>query len=199
MDASSRTIEKMIRAILFDCFGVLTSDKWKEFVGGLPESQREAARELNRAFDSGHLNKSDFSQAIQDLTGRQFSYVEDLLDNEITKNAALLDYIRQLHTEYKIGLVSNIASNWIRDSLLTPDEQKLFDSFTLSYEVGMTKPDPRIFELAAQQVGAAIEECLLIDDIERYCEAARDTGMQALVYRDTEQIKRELARALERS
>src|SRR5437868_15071308 len=129
----------MIKAIIFDCFGVLTTDSWQEFVGTLPLPKRQEARILNHAYGSAVLSKPEFLKAIVELTGRQPQDIDSMLDNEMYKNKELLDYIGQLKPKYKIGLLSNVASNWIRDRFLTPEEQALFDEFILSYEVGLTK------------------------------------------------------------
>lgn len=179
----------MIKAIIFDCFGVLTRDKWKEFVSMLPEDQKQPARDLNHAYDAGLFGESEFIRKIEDLTGKNPGETENLTIADIGKNESLLMYIKDLKANYKIGLISNIASNWIRDYFLTAEEQKLFDDMLLSFEVGMTKPDPRIYVLACERLGVAPNEALFVDDIETYCEAARSIGMQAVRYEDFPQLK----------
>lgn len=179
----------MIRAIIFDCFGVLTADKWREFTATLQDEQREQAHELNRAYGGGFISKSEFLKAVEGLTGRIPQDIDDMLDNETAKNTELLAYIAELKPNYKIGLLSNIASNWIRDHFLSQEEQNLFDDFVFSYEVRMTKPDRRMFNLAAERLGVRPEECILIDDVERYCEAAKELGMYFVQYQDFAQAK----------
>src|SRR5690606_31310012 len=98
--------------------------------------------------------------------------------------------------EYKIGLLSNIATPWITDTFLTPEEQQLFDAMVFSYEVGMTKPDPRIFALTCKRLGVNPNQAVMVDDIERYCEAAKMEGMKAVVYKDFKQCKRDLEEIL---
>ena len=95
----------MIRAIIFDCFGVLTVDTWQEFVTSLPPDQQAEASVLNRVYDAGHLSRSEFGQALQDLTGKQPHYVEDMMGNELHKNTDLLALIKELEPSYKIGLL----------------------------------------------------------------------------------------------
>lgn len=179
----------MIRAIIFDCFGVLTADTWKEFVFQLPPSQRSAASALNHAYDAGHLTREEFVQSVQELTRRTPDDINDLLDNEVTKNHLLLNYIAGLKPTYKIGLLSNVATNWIRDSFLDRQEQKLFDAMVLSFETGLTKPDPRMFRLMSEKLGAQPEECLMVDDIEHYCQVAVELGMKSVVYENFEQAR----------
>lgn len=188
----------MIKAIIFDCFGVLTTDTWRAFVDSLPpEVSSERARELNRQLDSGFINHQEFKEQIFELTGRQPIEVEKLLDNEIVKNAQLLDYIRDLKERgYKIGLLSNISSNWIRSTLLTEAEAELFDEMVLSYEVGMTKPDRRVYLLICERLRVSTHEAVMIDDIAGYCEAAHTEGLSAVTYEDNAQLKAELEKIL---
>lgn len=187
----------MIQAIIFDCFGVLTTDTWRAFLDSLPESvDREPARQLNRAYDAGIIDRETFLRQVKEVTGSEPRQVETMLAGEVAKNTPLLDYIRELKKGYKIGLLSNVATPWITDSFLTASEQELFDAMVFSYEVGMTKPDPRIFLLACERLRVAPKEAVLVDDIDRYCEAARAEGLQAVVYQDVMQLKRELGEIL---
>ncbi|MEK7599494.1 MAG: HAD family phosphatase [Patescibacteria group bacterium] len=186
----------MIKAIIFDCFGVLTTDRWREFVATLPEEQRQAASDLNRTYGAAHIDKAEFLQEIYELTGKKPQDIDQLLDNDAYKNVELLKLIAELKSDYKIGLLSNVASNWIRDHFLSQEEQALFDDLVFSFEVRMTKPDPKIFELAAERLGVKPEECILIDDVEYYCDAARESGLKAICYQDLQQTKAQLDKLL---
>src|SRR5688500_18351213 len=156
------------------------------------DAKKLHASDLISTYDAGLVDRKTFLTQLMETTGKQPQKIEDLLASEIVKNAKLLDYIRQLRKQgYKIGLLSNIASNWIREILLDKKEQALFDEMIMSFEVGMVKPEARIFELACNRLGVALKEAVLIDDVERYCMAAREVGMQAVVYRDFDQAKQE--------
>jgi putative hydrolase of the HAD superfamily len=100
--------------------------------------------------------------------------------------------VATLKPTYKIGLLSNVSTNWISEQLLTPEEMALFDDVVLSYKVGMTKPDPRIYKLAAEHLKVSETECLMVDDSENNCEGARAVGMQSICYQDFVQFKSEL-------
>lgn len=186
----------MIKAIVFDCFGVLTGDKWKEFVGSLSEDQREPARELNRALDSGYIDLAEFTTAIHELTGRQPERVEEVINAEMTKNQPLFDYIGELKTQYKIGLLSNISSDWITESFLSKSEAALFDAIVLSHHVGATKPSRAMYEQVCNQLRIMPAESVLIDDSVPNCEGARAYNMIAIEYHDFSQLKRELTKLL---
>ena len=166
-------------------------------MASLPEAKRQEASDLNHALDRGHLTRDDFVAQIKGLTGRQPQEVEKLLDGEAYKNTELLDCIAELKKDYLIGLLSNVSTSWITDSFLTEDEQKLFDAFVFSYQVGATKPEPKMFEAIAEKLGTSLDCCVLVDDVERYCTAAEDLGMKAVWYRDLPQMKEELNRLLQ--
>jgi epoxide hydrolase-like predicted phosphatase len=187
-----------IKAVIFDCFGVLTADKWHEFRLSLPAEQQADASDLNQQYCRGMITKDAFLSSVAELTGRDASFTRELIDNEDTKNHQLLDYIRELKPHYKIGLLSNVATPWITDTFLTSDEQALFDAFVFSYEARLTKPDPRIYQLMADRLAVQPEQCIFIDDIARYCQAARDIGMQAITYRNFIQLRQELDNVLDK-
>ncbi len=182
----------MIKAIIFDCFGVLTTAPWSEFVGALPESQRDPARELNRAVDAGFITRDKFFDQVHQLTGRTPQAVEEVINANEGKNTTLLNYIAHLKKHYKIGLLSNISSDWITKQLLSREEAELFDDIVLSFQIRMVKPDPRAYELTAGRLGEQINECVFIDDSPSNCEGARAVGMQAIHYQNFEQMKLEL-------
>jgi HAD superfamily hydrolase (TIGR01509 family) len=187
----------MVRVIIFDCFGVLTTDHWKEFVATLPLEQIEPARALMYEHDAGSLNRAELIQQVQKLTGQTPQGIERLLGQEEAKNVELLEYIRHLKTSYKVGLLSNIGSNWIRESFLSKKEQALFDEMIFSYEIRLAKPDPKIFELAAERLGEDLADCVLVDDSEGHIGAAARLGMKTIVYQNFQQMKRELELLLE--
>jgi putative hydrolase of the HAD superfamily len=77
---------------------------------------------------------------------------------------------------YRLGLLSNCFG----DEALWPAEFELddcFDTMTLSCKVGMAKPDPDIYLLAARQLEVAPEGCVFVDDIPSYVAGAMEVGM----------------------
>lgn len=186
----------MIKAIIFDCFGVLTSDKWKEFASTLPKNQREPARRLNRALDRGQLGQKEFISAINQLSGEPTELVEQIFSAEMPKNNQLLSYIRRLKANYKIALLSNVASNWVTDIFLDSEEISLFDEIVLSHHAGVAKPSAEIYQLTAERLGVRPDECVFIDDGLANCEGARAIGMQAILYEDLANMKQQLEKIL---
>jgi putative hydrolase of the HAD superfamily len=107
-------------------------------------------------------------------------------------NEPLLDYIRdELKPRYKIGLLSNAVKNYLPE-MLSKEQIALFDVVGISFEMGVGKPDPDAYKIIAKHLDVQPEECIFIDDIWSYCQAAEDVGMKAINYADLQQTLEEL-------
>ena len=107
-------------------------------------------------------------------------------------NEVLFDYIRdELKPNCKIGMLSNAGGNWL-DDMFEPWQVALFDEIVLSYELGVVKPDPVMYETAAQRLGVLPEEAVFVDDIRRFVEAAKQYGMHGVHYREPGQVIAEI-------
>ncbi|MFF7328227.1 HAD-IA family hydrolase [[Kitasatospora] papulosa] len=86
-----------------------------------------------------------------------------------------LDVLRRLREQdVRIAVVSNVGWNWrpVFDAHgLTP----YIDANVFSYEVGVDKPDPRIFQLACDRLGVDPAEALMVGD-----EQHKDGGAEAI-------------------
>jgi putative hydrolase of the HAD superfamily len=63
---------------------------------------------------------------------------------------------------------------------------------TLSYEIGVMKPNAEIYLTAARNVNTPPEQCLFIDDLQANIEGAQDVGMQGIRFETVEALAREL-------
>lgn len=68
-----------------------------------------------------------------------------------------------------------------------------FNHIILSGDVGIAKPDQRIFYMMSQRIQRPPQECLLIDDSLPNVQAARQVGFQAIYFRHAEQLKQDLS------
>jgi len=88
-------------------------------------------------------------------------------------------------------------TNWARDTFLIAQERypflQWFRQVIVSGREGMAKPSPAIFHLMLERCGLSAGSTLFIDDSIRNVEAASRVGLNALVYRDARQLRRELA------
>lgn len=189
----------MIKGIIFDCFGVLTTDGWLAFRERylVPDSEAdEQARMLNWQADAGVIGHEAFIAGIAQLSGVAESEVAQLINGHV-RNDTLFAYIKNdLKPSYSIGLLSNAAAD--RTSMLFESWQRaLFDARVFSFELGVVKPDPLMYQTIAAKLGYDMAECIFIDDREGFASGAEAVGMQAICFRDNEQCRRELTERLE--
>lgn len=108
-------------------------------------------------------------------------------------NAELVTYIRQLKTKYQTSVLSNALPNMRH---LLEETWKIADAFhylVISAEVGLMKPDPAIYHLAAEKTVANPQEIVFIDDSPVNIRGAQDSGLQAIHFLSNHQVKKELA------
>ncbi|MDR3298051.1 MAG: HAD family phosphatase [Candidatus Nomurabacteria bacterium] len=189
----------MIRAIIFDCFGVLISDAYTVIKREYPELYADPARatelaRLSAKSGLGLITSEERKTRIAELLDSVGISGKSALEKAISGiegNTALLAEIKELRKHYKIGLLSNVGIGfWKR---FTKEETtEYFDDVVLSYQVGLVKPDPRIFELAAERLGVEVSECVFIDDDEKNVKSAKDCGMQGITYDWDMDIKKAL-------
>ena len=74
---------------------------------------------------------------------------------------------------------------------------ELFDVVVDSSELGVRKPDPRIYEATLTALGVAPEAAVFIDDLEINCEAAAALGMRAVWFQHTDQAIADVEAALD--
>jgi len=191
----------MVRAIIFDCYGVLVHDNYsmikEKYLADDPTARAEFV-DLNHRACKGELTGDEFLVKVSELTGVPMSEIDETFDHNY-RNDELLNFIaRELKPRYKIGFLSNASRDRITE-LFTPEQVELFDDVVLSYQVHLIKPDPEIYKLSTQRLGVQPEECVFVDDLARYVEMAETLGMRGIWYQNFEQFRDELEKILERA
>lgn len=127
----------------------------------------------------GHTSRDDWTAAIAEVLGfevaREFAAVPFRVDEEVR---ALLAKAQE---RVPVVLVTNAMSN-LEDDLDRLGLTHFADDVVSSALVGVAKPDPRIYLIAAERAGVAPERCLFVDDRLENVEAARALGMTGVHY-----------------
>ncbi len=105
---------------------------------------------------------------------------------------AIQGTVRILETLRASGIPLFVISNWSAETFHHATNRfSFFNSFqdmVISGEVGLTKPDPRIFSLALKRFQLRAERALFIDDMPHNVRAAEACGLQALHFRDSDEL-----------
>lgn len=190
----------MIKAIIFDCFGVLIESPFDVMLNELDIKDSERANKILKIINTPAASKIDVQQSriqIASLFGMSLNEYSSRLRSGQTKNTVILEYIAELRGDYKIGILSNMARDGVFEFFTKDELDKYFDCVFTSGAIGYSKPNMRAYEIAAEKLGVTVNECIMIDDREDYCEAATNAGMKAVRYTTFMQMKRALESALE--
>lgn len=185
----------MIRAIIFDCFGVIIGDGLQVLTSELRERDRGAAEQVHDlvlAANRGMMDPTEASRQIAELAGLDYDAYRRRISEGEVRDTALLGYIEGLRATYKTALLSNIGAGGLARRFTPKELSRYFDTTVVSGEIGYAKPEPEAYEIVAERLGVRLDECVFTDDRLDYCEGARAVGMRAIPYTSFTQFKTEL-------
>ncbi|OGL30771.1 hypothetical protein A3F37_04095 [Candidatus Saccharibacteria bacterium RIFCSPHIGHO2_12_FULL_41_12] len=173
-----------IKAIIFDCFGVIypqASGDFFERHKKLFNNDSSPLDGLNLKIDLGIISRKEFFIGLESVTDIPAIVIQSEIDQELWPDTDLIAFIKELNKSYKIGLLSNAGQEEI--AIIFRDKvDALFDATAISYELGVVKPNTEIFVACAKRLGVKPEDCLFIDDSMVNIEAAEKLGMKTLYY-----------------
>ena len=193
-----------IKAVVWDLGGVLVRTENLAPRGNLAKAFGKTRLELEhlvfsseagRRAQLGEITAEQLWRSVADELGLSYTEIDrfeaafwggDQLDLD------LIDFIRRLRDGYRVVLLSN-AFDKLRSDL--ERSLKIADAFhhiIISAEVGLMKPDARIYQLMLEQVGVAPGEAVFLDDFQENIAGAQALGMQAIHFRSPEQALSEL-------
>jgi epoxide hydrolase-like predicted phosphatase len=162
---------------------------------GDPKSASMIAR-----FETGELEREHFERELA-------AALSEGLDSPIAADNLVLrmledleldeDMIEAVRAARRGGIATALLSNswgveyYPRDLLA-----ELFDHIVISGEVGLRKPDPPIFTMAAEGLGLPPGACVFIDDLPGNIEAAEAVGMRGVLHEEASKTIPELERLL---
>lgn len=207
----------MIRAVICDFGGVLTTPLGNAFAAwskesGVPLEALGAA--MGKAtedyggehplfmLERGELTEVQFLQRLQAAmpAGHDLDGMFDAWWRNLERNPEMIELMRDLGGRgLRMALLTNNVREWEpRWRPMLPELDEVFELVVDSGFVGMRKPERGIYELTLERLGGdvAASECLFVDDMDLNCEAARELGMTAVQFHDTEQARTEIEAVL---
>ena len=191
-----------LKVLFMDVGGVLLSNGWGH------ESREAAAKEFSldytefnrlhefifNVYEIGNLNLEEYLDTVIFNQPREFTK-EDFKSFMYAQSAELPGMLKWMIEWKRSGCGFRIISINNEPKELNDYRIKKFklhrcyDAFISSCEVGMRKPDPRIFKLAMGVAQASPEQCYYFDDRALIVESAKGLGMQAFLHKDFETTK----------
>jgi putative hydrolase of the HAD superfamily len=196
----------IIKAVIFDWGGVLIENPTegilrycREVLGIGTGCMLAAYRKLIPYFQEGKISEEEFWKGLRRRTGAKGGMPASLwleaFENSYVEKKDVFAVAHELHGRgYRTGILSNTEKP--ARPIMERDSYCIFDPLVLSWEVGSSKPQGRIFEVLIATLSMDPSEILLIDDVAANITAAKDLGLQGLLFTDAETLRSDLASLL---
>ena len=188
-----------VRAVVFDIGGVLEdapptgiAEEWEGRLALRPGELNERLGGVWEAGAIGTVSEAEVAASIGRLLGldeaRVDAFMHDIWAEYLgTLNAELAGYFGGLRPRYRTALLSNSFVGAREREQERYGFAGLTDLIVYSHEVGMAKPDPRIYQLTCDRLGVRPAEMIFLDDVAEFVEAALAAGINAVLFQDNEQ------------
>ncbi|MCA1722607.1 MAG: HAD family phosphatase [Actinobacteria bacterium] len=199
------------RGLLVDFGGVLTTSPYEAFAAferaeGLPAGivmriLRDAFRSGDTTnvfarYERGEASDVEFADGlIEAVRAQGYDLPPGPLHRRIFASSLSVDDMwgvvrRAREAGVRTALLSN---SWGVDGYPLPKLREHFDELVISGEVGLRKPEPEIYLLAADRLDVAPEHCAFVDDMRINIDGARSVGMFGVLHRDVADTATQLA------
>ncbi len=197
-----------VKAVFFDIGGVILRTEYQAPREHLAERLNLTYEDVYKAiFESetsrraslGTVSEDEHWSAVLRKLGRPIAEAKAIRDEFFAGDIidrSLLDFIRSLRPRYITGVISNAWPD-MRAYIAENKFDDAFDSLTISAEIGVMKPQPKIYQLALEQAKVRASEALFVDDTPANIEAANMLGMYGILFRDPQETLAELKNLLE--
>jgi HAD superfamily hydrolase (TIGR01509 family) len=192
----------MIKAIIFDCFGVILTDALSALCAELETGEADKVLEMRsiiHAANKGIIAPEESTKRVAELLNLTVEeYRTRIRDGEV-RNQKLLDYIVTLRATYKTAMLSNITKQGVERRFPHNELDNYFDVVVVSSEVGYAKPEAEVYTLTAKRLDVEPHACVFIDDRADYVAAAEQIGMRGIVYDTFSQLQRDLTEVIKQA
>lgn len=172
--------------------GFLTREEWEDFTVRTDFWRYNAALDSGAALSQTRTRFKQCHPADIEIFDRYFARFTSTLAGPVP---GVLDLIRDVQA---LSVPTAVLSNWSRELFKyalssVPDIDRIGPR-VVSGEVGVAKPDRRIFEILLERLDLDPSEIVFIDDNVDNVEAAGAIGIDAILFRDADQLRTELSR-----
>jgi len=197
-----------IRAVFFDFGGVIVRTEYQaprqhlaerlgmeyedvvKLVFESPSNVRASIGEISDKEHWAEVTKRLRRPASETEAIREEFFAGDVVDREI------VNYLRSLRSSHHVGLISNAWPD-LRDYITSLKFEDAFHHMTISGEVGVMKPEARIYQIALEQAGVSPNEAVFVDDFYENIEGCQAVGMHGIHFRDPQTAMTELRNLLD--
>jgi HAD superfamily hydrolase (TIGR01509 family) len=191
-----------IKTVLFDLGNVLAFIDFDEFWRSLgllrPEEIAPFAggyKLWTHQYETGFVSTSEYLTGLQSVFGHRFYFeqLERAFANIIREPVdGMMDVVKRVSCTHQTALVSNTNEIHYKISLEKFNVLGVFHKHYLSYQMHIMKPELGFYVAIIKDQKIDPSELLLIDDLITNVEGAQAAGMQAVKFKNSEQLEESL-------
>jgi putative hydrolase of the HAD superfamily len=179
--------------LLLDIGGVLTTDFFAAIGAhcerlGLPRDRFRqvvttdpVGRRLYHQIERGEITQATFEEGLAERLGVERHGLLKGLLADAQPNVAIINAAKRARqTGVRTGVITNSWGTDPYNPYQGFDLHRRFDAVVISGEVGLRKPEPAIYALAAERLGLSPSACVFVDDVEQNLSPARALGMATI-------------------
>jgi 2-haloacid dehalogenase len=193
-------------AIVFDLGGVLIDwnprHLYRKLIDDEARMEWFLAEVCHTAWNEEQDRGRSFAAAIEEAAAKHpehraliaayFERWDEMMAGPIEGSVTILEELKGA------GYELHALTNWSAETFPFARDRfaflEWFETILVSADVGLIKPDPRIFELLLARIGRMPRECVYIDDNPRNAAAAAALGLDAIAFQDPDQLRASLTR-----
>ena len=184
----------MDKVILFDFFGVISSEVspifFKRYFN--EEDSKIIKEEIMSKGDKGELSEEEIYDLISKRVNITPFKVKEDFKELIHINNELVSYIKELKKEYKVYLLSNAISSFLRRILKENNLYELFSEVYISSEIKFIKPYKEFFNYVIEKENLDPSLCIMIDDNKKNIEGAINCKLNGIIFKNNKDLKEKL-------
>jgi len=204
-------MSEKIKVLIFDLGNVVININIDRFFKKILEHSVKKRIDITRDFleilaslELGKYSEQEFYLEMKDKAGlkniSQSEFVDIFNDIFDSWNNNVLDFIKNMRKskKYKIYALSN--TNAIHIRYLIPSKVDLaeyFDDTFYSYDLGLAKPDLKVYRRVLKIIKSKPEECLFIDDNTINIKAAEKVGMKGFIFKNEDDFLSKIEEIIE--
>lgn len=184
-----------MEAVIFDLGNVLLPFNWdiaaEKFAVRTGRSRREVddymvTMPFLNDLSLGHMTKEEYFRVVAKDFGYDGSYEEFAViwSDIFTPDEEMIGLAVRLQGRLRRFILSNTSAIHMDFIFERYPFMHTFDGYILSHEVGLLKPDRRIYEVTRDRFALVPAQSVFIDDILANVEGARAIGMHGIHHRD---------------
>ena len=185
----------MIKNVIFDCGRVLIHYDTHYICSHFADNEEDIrilseigmSRKYWSRFDLGTLSDAEYLREVRTEIPEHLHFAAEAVLNSWTKLCPPIDGMNELVLDLKergvgLYLLSNFGKRLRADIDTCFPILGELDGIVISSELGITKPDQRIYRHTLEKYGLAADECVFIDDVEDNVRAAESLGIHGYVF-----------------